>query len=101
MQWFEVTPEGGAPWKVCAFTRDALVWEKAGRGRVVGQLADETTARLQDFYELAHIAARRQGLFHGTLAELEATCDVMLANPPKPEQDEVVDPTPPDHSPDG
>lgn len=72
---FEVTPDGGEPYELEAGPRDILAWEKTGKGRSFGALAERQT--FADFYALAHITAKRLGRFDGTLAEFEASCDVV------------------------
>ena len=69
---FTVQPDVGEPFEVKADSRDVYVWEKAGRGRSMGQLM--ANMPMVDLYAVAHIAARRQQLFTGTLDEFAATC---------------------------
>lgn len=81
---FRVTPDDGEPFNVEAQARDVLVWERKSNGkRVFSDLLDRTS--LTDMYSLAHVAARRLGLFDGDLATFERTCDV--SGQPKPEPD--------------
>jgi hypothetical protein len=71
---FKVTPDDGDPFDVPAGTRDVLMWEKNGRDRSISGLMSNLKAT--DMYAIAHIAARRQQLFTGTLAEFEETCEI-------------------------
>jgi hypothetical protein len=49
-----------------------------------------------DLYGLAHVAARRQSMFSGTLQEMETTCDLTpLSTNEDEEEDDEVDPTRP------
>jgi hypothetical protein len=87
----EVSPDGAEPFRVKANARDVLRWEGRGKGRSISSL--EADAKLQDIYEIAHIAAQRQGLFPGTLAEFRDSCDIAQV-----QESEDVDPTRPDPS---
>lgn len=81
---FEISPDDGGPYRVDAYSRDVLLWEKAVKGRSFSQM--QSALAMVDLYGLAHVAARRQGLFAGTLQEFEATCDL----------EPVTDEAPPD-----
>lgn len=82
---FTVVPDGGEKFEVKATTRDVLLWEKAGKGRSMATLLGDIS--IEKMYQLAHLAARRQGLFAGTLAEFEETCELEF------EETGDVDPT--------
>ncbi|WP_188193445.1 hypothetical protein [Nonomuraea sp. SYSU D8015] len=71
---FTVTPDNGEPYDVKAGSRDVLVWEKTSKGRSFQSLMNDL--RMEDMYKLAHFAAKRQGLFEGTLKEFEETCEL-------------------------
>ena len=81
-----VTPDGGDAYDVTATSRDVMAWEKGGKGRSLGRLAEN--ASITDVVALAYLAAYRQGRFSGTREEFEATCDVELQAP-----DEEAGPT--------
>jgi len=86
---FTVRPDGGGPFQVKASTRDVLVWEKAGPNRSMAKLIEDL--HLASVYQVAHIAARRQQLFDGSLDEFEKTCDldidkVLQVDEPDPTQ---------------
>lgn len=70
---FKVIPDGGERFDLTADSRDVLVWERTAKGKVrsVGELVESKS--FVEFYRLAHIAAKRQGVFDGDLAEFEAT----------------------------
>lgn len=88
---FKVVPDGGESFTVVATTRDVLIWEKADPKR---SFADFTRGvDLEDMYVLAHIAARRQNKYLGTLEEFETGADLEFEA-----VEEAADPTPPDHS---
>lgn len=92
LSWtFEVRPDDGEPYRVTAHSRDILTWEKAGKGRSLGELAQNPS--LGAFYGLAYFAARRQGLFTGTLAEFEQQVDLEPLD--DEEDEEAPDPTRP------
>ena len=69
-----VQPDDGEPFEVKAGTRDVYLWEKSNRGKTFAQLMADTA--IGDIYQIAHIAARRQGLFHGDLLEFTQTCEL-------------------------
>jgi len=93
MMTFEITPDDGDPYRLEAGSRDVLTWEKAGKGRSFGQLGSGESMRMEHLYGLAYYAARRQGLFSGSLAEWEESVDLM---PVKDDDEEgTVDPTRP------
>lgn len=97
MMRFDVTPDGGDTFRVVAASRDVLAWEKAGKGRSFKQLGEEMT--MAGLYGLAYFAARRQGLFSGTLPEWEESVDLMPVGDDEDDQEdqdgEGVDPTQP------
>lgn len=73
MMTFKVTPDDGEPYEVTARSRDVFVWEKTTKG-TMGQLAQG--APMVDLYHLAYLAAKRTGLFDGSLADFSATVDL-------------------------
>lgn len=73
----EVKPDGGDAYTVTAEARDVLAWEKASEdGRTYLDLSRGGT--LVDVYALAYIASKRQGLFEGSRAQFEKTCDINI-----------------------
>lgn len=89
---FTIKPDGGEPYEVKAGTRDVLLWEKTSKGRSFAHLMNDL--RMQDMYKLAHIAAKRQGMFTGPLDDFESTCELSF------EEAEEVNPTQREASPD-
>jgi len=88
---FKVTPDDGDPFEVSADSRDVLVWERTNHGkRVMATLLDNMS--ITDMYQVAHIAARRQGLYPDDLKTFEQTCVLGF------DASEPPDPTPPDQS---
>jgi hypothetical protein len=86
----KVTPEdGGDPFVVAATARDVLVWEKSSRDNSYARLM--SNQRMTDIYRIAHIAAKRLGLYSDDLATFEKTCDVENV----PEDEAESDPTSP------
>lgn len=81
---FTVTPDDGEPYKLVAKHRDVLKWERAGKGTLNGFRENPS---LMAISEIAHIAARRQQMFTGTLQEFEDSVDLDF------EGDEEPDPT--------
>ncbi|HEV7649386.1 MAG TPA: hypothetical protein VGP26_14630 [Actinophytocola sp.] len=67
---FKLTDEAGEETEVKADSRDVLVWEKTSKSneRYIDLL---TEMSLVKFYRLAHIAAKRQGVVTGKLADFE------------------------------
>lgn len=82
---FTVKPDGGDEYSATATSRDVVVWEKTGRNRSVGKLAESPA--MGDLYALAHLASKRLGLFDGTFKEFEESVDLEF------EEDEASDPT--------
>src|SRR5690554_3921102 len=94
MMTFEIIPDDGDPYRLEAGSRDVLMWEKAGKGRSFGQFGSGESMRMEHLYGLAYYAARRQGLFTGSLAEWEQSVEL---RPVKDDDEEgTVDPTRPD-----
>jgi len=85
---FTLTPEGGEAFEVRATTRDVLVWEKTGRDRSLSALMENL--RVADMYEIAYVAAKRQGVWDGNRAEFEERVDLDFE-----EEQGAADPTPP------
>lgn len=88
---FTVKPDQGDAFDVAATTRDVVAWERGGKNRSFSQLANDV--RMGDMYALAYTAAKRQGLFDGTLADFETSVDLEFAETDEP------DPTRPGASP--
>lgn len=63
--------------EVVAGPRDQLVWERAAKGRALGDLL-VLQVKIEDLYSLAHIAAKRKGLYSGDLKAFEAEADVEM-----------------------
>lgn len=80
---FKIQPDGGDEFTVTAGSRDVLVWEKTTKGASFGSIADGL--KLADLYKIAHIAAKRHGLFNGTLAEFEASCELDMVAQEEPD----------------
>ena len=72
---FKVKPEDGDPYEIEATSRDVFTWERTNRtGKVFADLADRQS--MVDMYHVAYVTARRLGLFTGTQADFESTCDL-------------------------
>lgn len=85
---FTVMPDGGETFEVEAMMRDVLKWEKGGKGRNLNQLKENPS--MESLYAIAHIAARRQQLFTGSLDEFEETCDLDFE---EEQEDDTADPS--------
>lgn len=86
---FKLTPDGGDEFEVVAGTRDVLVWEKTGKGRSLQGFTDNL--HMTDLYEMAYIAAKRQGLWDGNRADFEASMELDFEE--EKEKSEEADPT--------
>lgn len=67
-----VRPLDGDEYTLTADSRDLFVWEKttgAGRGFMEAAFNEHGLPRFGPLYQVAHIAARRQQMFTGTLDE--------------------------------
>jgi hypothetical protein len=73
---FEITPDGGDPYRVVADTRDIYTWEKTTPNKTVTLQQAMEELRFAELYRIAWIAARRQGMFAGTLDDFAATHQV-------------------------
>lgn len=89
---FHVIPDSGEPYDLKVSSRDVVVWEKIDRNNTISRL--ENTPRMSDIYSVAHIAAKRQGLFQGVYAEWETCVDLETIPDPA-----ATDPTQPGLSP--
>ena len=70
---FEITEvETGETTELTADSRDVLVWEKTSRSSE-SYIDLVTGLSMTKFYRLAHIAAKRQEVFTGKLADFENT----------------------------
>lgn len=87
---FKIQPDGKDEFEVKATSRDVYVWEKAGRGRSFQKLTADL--HMTELYEVAHIAARRQQLFTGSLEEFATTCELKFE---QADDAQEVDPTSP------
>jgi hypothetical protein len=74
---FKLTDEAGEVSSLKADSRDVLVWEKTSKSgeRYIDLI---TEMSLIKFYRLAHIVAKREGVFSGSLKEFEAAYVVDL-----------------------
>jgi len=61
--------DGNTRLVAAADSRDILHWEREKSGRTAGKLSSNPA--MEDFYSLAHCAARRAGSYSGSLREFE------------------------------
>ena len=92
---FTIRPDAGESYELKATSRDVYVWERAGRDRTLQSFMENLS--LEACYQVAHIAARRQGTFAGTLEDFAASHDLDF----REEEDEEPDPSQPAPSPGG
>jgi hypothetical protein len=81
-----VQPDDGDEFEVPVGTRDVYHWEKVSRGKTFKGLMENMP--MVDLYELAHLAARRQGMFTGTLADFVATCEIATVGEEQEDEDD-------------
>ncbi|NUR80722.1 MAG: hypothetical protein HOQ21_09800 [Dermatophilaceae bacterium] len=74
---------------VVADPRDQLVWERAKKGRSLGDLLT-LQVRIEDLYSLAHIAAKRTKKYLDDLAVFEVEAAVVMGR----RDDSDEDPSP-------
>jgi hypothetical protein len=91
---FDVSFESGKQVKVTAGPRDQLAWEQGGSGRAFGELLSRNY-KIGDLYSLVHAAMKRQGLYDGSLKDLQAEADVELGSEESDDDDHPThaDPT--------
>jgi hypothetical protein len=82
---FEITPDDGDPYKIVADTRDIYSWEKTTSNKQVTLQQAMEELRLVELYRIAWIAARRQGMYAGTLEQFAANHQV---EPSEEDEDE-------------
>jgi hypothetical protein len=90
-----VRPDDGEPYVVTVHARDVLVWEKTSKGNktFIGFMAN---MNMTDLYQLARIAAWRQGFTTENPKDFEEHNDVVFT---EEEQEPEPDPTLPGPSP--
>lgn len=86
---FVVRPDGGDAYRVTATARDILQWERTTKGASFAALMRDM--RFTDLYKVAYYASRRLGHFTGSLAEFEASVDLVHDD----DADDEPDPTQP------
>lgn len=70
--------DDGRELEITAGSRDQLAWEKAAQNRATSQILSE--GRIENYFSLAHAAAKRQGMFTGTLKEFEDSVELDLGH---------------------
>jgi len=71
-------PDSGEPFEITAGPRDQLAWERAAPGRAYSALLSGHS--MTDLYSLAHAAAKRQGLYAGSLAQFEEAVELEVGH---------------------
>jgi hypothetical protein len=89
---FKVRSDDGETLEFPAGTRDIAMWEKTTPGASMAKLLSDL--KVTDMYKIAHLAARRQQLYTGSLAEFENTFDIVselmtIEEQPDPTQPEA------------
>lgn len=87
----KIIPDGAEPFEIRTGSRDIVKWESTGRGRSIGQLAENL--RFTDLTDLAFITADRLGLFAGDIREWRESVDIEVLD------SDEVGPTRADRSP--
>lgn len=93
---FDVSFEDGKQIKVTAGPRDQLLWEQGGNDRAFGDLLSRRY-KVGELYSLAHAALKRQGLWDGSLRELQDQADVELGSE-DPDSESAVEDDHPTHA---
>jgi hypothetical protein len=86
----KIVPDDGEAFTVVATSRDIAKWEKTTKGATFAGFQNEQ--RLTDLYAIAYHAAKRRGLWPGTLKELEDGADLDIIDD---DEDGEPDPTQP------
>lgn len=84
----KIIPDDGEAFAVVATSRDIAKWEKTTKGATFAGFQAEQ--KLSDLYKIAFYAAKRRGLWDGTLAELEDGADLDILDD---DEDSEPDPT--------
>lgn len=77
-QTLTIVPDDGEPVEIKIEPRDALIWEKTGKGNP-SILEYLSRPSMIEAYRLAHIAMKRQHQYDGTIKEFEESHDVRIA----------------------
>lgn len=86
----DITPDGGETYRVTAKARHIVQWERLGKGRSLGRL-NESTIRLTDVCEIAHVVAVRDGKFSGSFDAFLDSHDVAAVAPDQAAADADTD----------
>lgn len=80
-QTLKITPDNGdEPYELKVTARDALVWERTAKKRPTSIMAYLTYPSIEEAYRLAHIVAKREQRFAGSLKEFEQTHDLSITS---------------------
>lgn len=85
----EITPDDGEAFTVVATSRDIAKWEKTTKGATFAGFQNDQ--KLSDLYKIAFYAAKRRGLWAGTLTEFEEGTDLDILD--DEDEDGEADPT--------
>lgn len=96
-QTMTITPDDGEPFELKVTSRDALIWERTSKTKPASILAYLSYPSMTEAYRLAHIVAKREGRFDGSLSDFEQAhlikIDTTLEFGPGDGQDPEPDPT--------
>lgn len=70
----KIVPDGGEPFSVTTTSRDIAAWERGGKNRSMGRLADDL--RITDITDMAWYAADRRGLTRLDIVQWRAGVDI-------------------------
>lgn len=85
---FKIDPDGRESFTVRGTSRDIAQWERTTKGASLGKIQEDMSVTA--LYAIAFHACRRQGLWTGTQAEFEQSCDIDTIDD---DEDEAADPT--------
>jgi hypothetical protein len=85
----KIIPDDGDPFSVTTTSRDIAAWERGGKNRSMGRLAEDL--RITDITDMAWYAADRRGLTHLDIVQWRAGVDIdfALLEDKKPAEDEA------------
>ena len=92
-QTLMITPDDGEPFELKVTARDALMWERTGKDNP-SILAYLSYPSMIEAYRLAHIVAKRERQYDGSLRDFEQTHELsittMMSADPEPDPTEAA-----------
>lgn len=89
----KIVPDDGEPFSVTTTSRDIAAWERGGKNRSMGRLAEDL--RITDITDMAWYAADRRGLTRLDIVQWRAGVDIdfemIKEKDPEPESDDAAE----------